>query len=315
MYSLLQGRRHVLRILILPLAVGASLACPAHASPGSPQADHSEDVAAQEAFRHAVDAQRAAIDEENAKTKPGVAWAGDYYSGDGLGANISLSLAPRAGVAATWQGCLGTYASNKGAVTPQADGSLLLRYEEPNDPKSIGFADHVVPVPWGERMYLIPENELAAFASEVNLGMEPRKDAHGIFLMREGDESRKVYGMPLLPTAQRSLIHDIPVQVGVLSVKQLQDDRGDHLGCRYRLELDHGANDGLAAGMKLDAMGRSRYDHVTLENVTPTRSVGTVRVYSDQCGRQDLLPLATTRFTSGAYHAIPVADQPRESGQ
>lgn len=305
MYSLMQGRQHFLLSLFLPIAIGASLACAASANPASPQTGNSQDVAIQKAFLHAVDAQRAAIDEENARTRPRIAWAGDYYSGDGLGANVSLSIAPHSGVAATWQGCLGTYMANKGAVIPKADGSLLLKYEEANDPKGIGFANHVVPVAWGERMYLISEKELPAFASAVNLGDEPRKDAHGTFLMRQGDESRKVYGMPVLPRAQRSLIRETPLEVGVISAKRLPDNHGDHFECRYRLQLDHGANDGLAVGMDLRPTGSCPSGRVTLEQVTPTRAVGAISVFGDECTKPDQRPSTSTRFTSGAYRATP----------
>jgi hypothetical protein len=87
--------------LTLALLGAATLS---HASPPQatpPQAENAQDVATQESFKNVVNAQRAAIDRENSTT-PSVAWAGDYYSGDGLGANVSLSLAPHAGVAATW---------------------------------------------------------------------------------------------------------------------------------------------------------------------------------------------------------------------
>lgn len=306
----MQSRQHFLLSLCLPLAIGASLACAAHASPASPQGGNAEGVATRDAFQHAVDAQRAAIAEENARTKPRRGWAGDYYSGDGLGANVSLSLAPNAGVAATWQGCLGTYGINKGAVIPQADGSLLLKYEGPNDPKGIGFADHVVPVAWGERMYMIAEEELPAFASAVNFGDEPRNIAQGMFLMRKGDESRKVYGMPDLPSPQRSLIRDVSLEVGVVSAERLHGSDADEFMCRYRLELDHGANDGLAAGMVLRMTGSADYGRVTLDQVTPTRAVGAISLFGDECTRPDQGPSTRTRFTSGAYRVMSTNGTP-----
>jgi hypothetical protein len=306
----MRRRQHFLPLLFLPLVIGASLARAAHANPSSPQPGKPQGAATQEAFQHAVDAQRVAIDEENANTKPRISWAGDYYFGDGLGANVSLSLAPHSGVAATWQGCLGTYTTNKGAVIPQADGSLLLKYEEPNDEKGIGFADHLVPVAWGDRMYMISEKEIPAFVSAVNLGYEPRQDARGMFLMREGDEGRKAYGMPILPRAQRSLIREVPLEVGVISAKPLQDKHVDLLECRYRLELDHGANDGLAVGTRLQATAGSPYGRVILEQVTPTRAVTVLSLFGDECTKPDQRSLTKTRFTSGAYRMISTNDRP-----
>jgi hypothetical protein len=278
-------------------------------SPASPQAANSQDSATQRAFEHAVEAQRAAIAKENAAT-PKVAWAGDYYFGDGLGQNVSLSLAPVSGVAATWQGCLGTYAANKGRVLPQADGSLLMEYEQPNDQRMFGFADHLVPVAWGERMYMIPKKDLPAFASAVNLGDEPRNDAQGSFLMRTGDEQRKVDGVPDLPPALQPLIRDVPLEVGVVSVNRLHEHHADSFECRYRLELDHGANDGLVPGMRLQAIGISTINRVTLEQTTPTRAVGTMWLFGDSCTSADQRPSTKTRFTSGAYRGMSSNDRP-----
>ena len=307
MYSLAQSRRLVQWGLSLALLGAVSYACPPQSA--SPQASNSQDRATQRAFEHAVEAQRAAIDKENLAT-PKVAWAGDYYFGDGMGQNVSLSLAPVSGVAATWQGCLGTYSVNKGRVIAQADGSLLLEYEQPNDQRGIGFADHLIPVVWGERMYMISEDELPAFASAVNLGDEPRKYAQGLFLMRTGDEQRKVYGVPALPPAQQSLIREVPLEVGVVSVDRLRDKDADQFECRYRLELDRGANDGLAAGMTLLATGGSAGNRIALEQTTPTRSVGTMRLFGDECTSLDQRPSFKTRFTSGAYRGMSSNNRP-----
>src|SRR5437762_1117844 len=53
---------------------------------------------------------------EEIKTLGIHAWVGDYYWGDGLGANISLILAPQAGFLFEWHGCVGLYDRNYGAV-------------------------------------------------------------------------------------------------------------------------------------------------------------------------------------------------------
>lgn len=59
----------------------------------SPQAGDAQGIATQEAFKQATDAELIAIAKEDSTT-PGVAWAGDYYFGGGLGENVPLSLAP-----------------------------------------------------------------------------------------------------------------------------------------------------------------------------------------------------------------------------
>src|SRR4051812_10255954 len=50
---------------------------------------------------------RSAIVEAEIKALGDHPWAGSYYLGDGLGMNVKLSLAPSAGVVATWMGCMG----------------------------------------------------------------------------------------------------------------------------------------------------------------------------------------------------------------
>lgn len=309
MHSLAQRRRFFLLGACLALFGAASFA---HASPprrDSARAGNAPEAAGRDPFALAVDAQRTAITRENS-TPSAMAWAGDYYAGDGLGANISMSLASHAGVAAAWQGCLGTYAINKGNVVAQSDGSLRLEYEQPNDPKSIGFADHVLPVAWGERMYLIPESQLPAFASAVNLGSEPREEAPGSFLMRNGDERREVRGLPDLPPAQRSLIRDVPLDVGVVSVKRLPDVDPHHYECRFRLELAHGASDRLAEGMDLDPAESSTGGRVTLERTTPTRAIATMTLYGDECTTRARQPSIATRLTTGAYRGTSSSAKP-----
>ncbi|WP_267221985.1 hypothetical protein [Dyella silvae] len=255
-----------------------------------------------------MEVQRDRIANENAAAAK-APWAGNFYNGDGTGTNVRLSLAPHAGVAATSRGCMGTYAANKGAVIPQADGSLLLKYEQPNDERGIGFADHVVPVAWGERMYLIPEKQLAEFASAVNLGDEPRTSAFGLFLMREGDEQRQASGLPALPPEAKRLIQQAPLAVGVISATRLPDKDPDHFICRYRLELDHGAKAGLAAGMELTTTNVRGGNRVILDQTTPTRAIGTMYLYGDDCTDSTQRPSAKTRFTTGAYQAA----QPKRS--
>jgi len=299
-HSLAQSRHLLLFGLSLPLLDGTSPAYASLPQTASSRAETSQALATREAFKRGVEAQRAAIAKENSTT-PGAAWDGEYYSGDGTGENVSLSLAPRSGVAATWEGCLGTYAANKGRVTPQADGSLLLNYEQPNDQEGIGFAEHVVPVAWGDRMYMISEKELPEFVSAVNLGDEPRENAQGSFLMRKGDEQRKAYRLPVLPPPQRSLIRNMPLEVGVVSASRLRSMDADDFVCGYRLELDHGANDGLAAGMHLRTTGASAGNRITLEQTTPTRAVGTLNLFGDECNEPDAWPSTRTRFTTGAF--------------
>ncbi len=57
----------------------------------------------------------------------------------------------------------------------------------------------MIVVPWGERSYLLLEDELEAFRSAVAAGTEPRKTIEGDFFMMDGDESKPTSGQPYLP--------------------------------------------------------------------------------------------------------------------
>src|SRR5438046_2811177 len=89
-------------------------------------------------------------------------WAGDYYYGDGLGANVSLLIAPEAGFVFTWDGCLGRYDWSYGNARVAGTGTRIeLLSKRPNRQRAFqGIALALVPIVWGDRHYLIPMDEL-----------------------------------------------------------------------------------------------------------------------------------------------------------
>lgn len=80
------------------------------------------------------------------------------------------------------------------------DGILRLHPEKSLDQ---GMREQLplqwVPVPWGDRMYLLEEKDIPLFAKYVNQGWEPRSEEHGLFLLRQQDWKKKVSGPPGLP--------------------------------------------------------------------------------------------------------------------
>src|SRR5207244_1418020 len=61
-------------------------------------------------------------------------------------------------------------------------------------------------VPWDGRVYLVPRDELARFCNDVNQGDEPRRSVHGSFLLRSGDERKKVSGSPEIPATYQHFL-------------------------------------------------------------------------------------------------------------
>lgn len=146
-------------------------------------------------------------------------WAGSYYSGDGLGVNISLMLSPQSGYVFEWRGCLGVYDRNYGKVDV-VDGKLRLSFTFSNKREGFGgISSEFVVVAWGERRYLVPADDMAGFCNEINSGAEPRDEVHGEYLLRWGDEKRKVTGRPRLPEEFVPCLLDRPLEASIVAVK------------------------------------------------------------------------------------------------
>ena len=174
--------------------------------------------------------------------------AGKYYSGDGLGFNMTLVIKPEGGFSYESRGCTGKYAEANGAATI-ANGVITLKPE--GKVKQQPFT--LIPVRWDERLYLVDKEKLLEFCNDVNQGSEPRKDAHGSAYIRIGDERKVVSGPPNLPGEWRTFLLRKPV-VGVV-VKMIS---------AYKAEVNLGAEDGIKKGMTLTAHGKKDVDFTQL---------------------------------------------------
>jgi hypothetical protein len=260
----------------------------------------------------AVRKRKAAIDEELEQLK-GHPWAGEYYRGDGLGANIALSLAPQAGVSATWHGCLGLYGANEGRIQAQPDGRLAFKFNQSNAKRFGGFPDEVVPVRWGERRYLIPSSQMLDFVNAINRGFEPRAGAMGRFLLARGDESKPVVGLPTLPDRLLPAIRSKALDVGVVKVepRPVHRDVG-YCEKRYRVTLDHGAAHGLTPGVELQVKSPAReFADLRITAADVGNAVGEIQIHEEDCDKPRSVPDRQWTFTTGAYDPVAVDQQIR----
>jgi len=178
-------------------------------------------------------------------------WAGTYYCGDGLGWNVSLHIAPKAGFAYARSGCLGMYDHNFGSVTVSSTG-LHITCQLPN--RGIGrerIPDDFIPVRWGQRHYLVGADQMLAFCNSINSGWEPapsstRGGRSFLFLMREGDP-KTVTGQPQVPAAYQPYLLAHPVQAKILSREpgKVVNNRLITLAV-----IDAGSADGILPGME-----------------------------------------------------------------
>ena len=253
----------------------------------------------------AVEARRIAIEREIERSI-GHPWAARYYEGDGLGANIGITIAPKTGVAATLHGCLGLYDASLGAVVPQADGSLRFDFEQPNEPASAHFPQRLVPVRWSERRYLIKPEEMAAFAAAIHAGEEPRPHAGGRFLLAQGDERKLVAGRPGLPANQLARIRLQPVAARIVEVGEARRDGriGGMCNAHYRVRLAVEGNEVLQAGEQLlEATSRSPLVDIAVDTSRRGEATGSIKVLEIHCGKPDPDERPTTEWhlTTGAY--------------
>src|SRR5262249_4892376 len=145
------------------------------------------------------------IDEELARMKSKVEWAGAYHVGDGLGFNVTIRIAPRTGFVFTHYGCLGLYRAATGSVE-ERDGVLrftadstvgLGGFDPPSKSRDLAFLH------FGDRRYLVPVDAIGEFC-----GMDEDEAGRNYltrFLVNEDDESRSAKGGPHVPARFRKI--------------------------------------------------------------------------------------------------------------
>jgi hypothetical protein len=160
--------------------------------------------------------------------------AGDYYLGDGLGLNWSLSLDADHRFAFTWRGCLGLYGASAGEWRLDGDRLRLIASGEPEGMAKRAPLEYLV-VRWGPRTYLVKADDVVDFCNQINRQWEPRDDAHGMVYLRDGDWDLLATGRPQLPKKYEAYILDHPVRARIIAGNR----------------IDAGASDGLLPGMVL----------------------------------------------------------------
>ena len=230
-----------------------------------------------------IEAKRQKIETEIAQLKDHP-WAGQYYFGDGLGASVSLTLAPENGFTVVWHGCLGLYDQNHGTVNWDKDrNTLKMSFAFEVEKGYIGrYASEYKPIRWDERIYLIPANEIVQFCNDINSGSEPRKGVHGQSFLRRGDEKKEAEGKPVLPEEFMPYLLDEPIDAAIVSVKDVRETR-DRIDSRIfitTVSINKGKKDGLTPGMKLYVMKpKNLVESMELTKVEETQSEGEFRIW------------------------------------
>jgi hypothetical protein len=213
--------------------------------------------------------------QEEIKTLGSHEWAGDYYYGDGTGVNVRLMLAPESGYRFTWHGCLGLYDRNYGAVTAK-DGRLRLSFTFPNQREGCqGIAEEFIVVPWGDRTYLVPSDDVAGFCNEVNDGSEPREGEFCSYLLRRGDETKKVTGFPSVPREFQPSLLVRAIEAEIIGVGK-HTTRPSVCDWKFKdtpVTLNCGKKQGLLPGMEMHVVRpENTVESVKINQVKEDRS-------------------------------------------
>ena len=261
------------KALTFSIALSASGALPPVAAPDRAQFDSAEAEARAREGRAEVAAELAQGGDRE--------WAGSYYWGDGLGANVTLDLTPGAGFVFEWHGCLGLYGRNYGAVS-ESGGHVRLEPELANDANSMGIDVDFLPVQWGPRHYLIASGKVEEFCNAVNGGSEPRKGVHGLFLLRSGDERKAATGRPMTSEGELTCLLDRTLRATIVSVGPRQTRDDDPKWATIPIVLDVGREQGVWTGMQFHLLAPGAYAIAKVTRVFERSSEAVIGTYGDE---------------------------------
>src|SRR5258706_3078216 len=108
--------------------------------------------------------------------------------------------------------------------------------------------EELIPVKWGERLYLMPKEYLIEFCNAINLGLEPRKSVGtdwylGSSYLRNGDENKNVSGHPSLSSDLIDLLLEKPVEGEIINIEREGETKV--------AIINRGTEAGLKPGMRM----------------------------------------------------------------
>lgn len=237
-----------------------------------------------------TDRRNAAIEEElkELKNHP---WAGEYVFGRGIGTRRFLRLAPQAGYTFFSGGCvIDSYYLNYGSVEWSGGKILLHPSTQPlGDESSFERFRVFYPVKWGERRYLIGEDEVFDFINEINQGHEPCEEMFCTrFFLRADDKKKKTSGNPDLPAQFQGYLLKKPIRATIIAIgkSQITEDK-DFSDLRYRdteITLNVGSAQGVWEEMEFlrSGQGSSVSAVVTKVELNSCTAIITDRIFKDE---------------------------------
>ncbi len=193
--------------------------------------------------------------EEELKQPLNVEWAGAYESGDIGFSGVSLLIAPKHGFVRSRYSDLSPEplpSFDFGEVSMGEDGILRL-----TGTRGYLASKEFFFVPWGERHFLVPVEEIRAFVNVVNAGCDQVTDARQLvslkFPSKEGEFRKRLFGIPKLPAAFANLILKSPIKAVMKTVGGRTLTKYSPTSSLWsrttKITIDRGHSDGVWEGM------------------------------------------------------------------
>lgn len=167
---------------------------------------------------------------------------GDYSFGYGLGDNCRLELKEDSTFHFTWRNCLGVYDEKEGAYKREGNLVVLIPNRPNRHDVDTGVATRFHPVTWGDRLYLISEEQMLGFTSRVAKGWRGNEYGgkssdyylrDGVAAVKEG----KLPGIKEEPVVPDFFRHYLAKEFSCSVTKKISE---------HRVLIDKGSADGVA---------------------------------------------------------------------
>ncbi len=167
--------------------------------------------------------------------------AGEYSYGNGFNINCTLEISTDGRFLYKRCDCEDVVDQSTGRIKLDDQGNVVLEPVQPRASWPRGTAPVLIPVSWGQRLYLVPQDDVLGFVNQVNRGQEPvSRGSMGSYYLREGDWDRPTTGLPTLPEEWKSRILEDAVE-GVVAGKDPSGrwiiNRGKEHGIYDQMEL------------------------------------------------------------------------------
>lgn len=186
-------------------------------------------------------------------------WAGTYYTGDGLGMNVTITVSPKQGVSYVWTGCLGVYDENHGNIGEVLPDGLKLKLVSDESLSQYHFmSSRLYFVAWGERRYLVPEAQMVSLVNSLNHGtaigqiMSDMPERYQENAKEVRDAHPDPPGHPVLPEKYTRMLLRTPLVQRITSVtpKAVEAAPAGTLR-RFTVTLTGGSNQSVSQGLNM----------------------------------------------------------------